>query len=316
MKKKYFSWVLVCVLCLTLLPTAVRAENWVRVPGNSQELQATAAVLEEKAFLLADGTSVTVLMYPANTTFQSNWVHEITRADQEAETMTAFSFVLPAKGVYVMTPKNTAASSTYVSAERALFEEPAVAPTPSAPQVSVDEPSGWAMEAVQAATAAGIVPDSLQSRYRKAASRADFCALATALYEDLKGEITERATFTDTTDVNVEKMAALGVVAGVGEGKFAPDSLLTREQAAAMLTRLSEALGYPLSVGTPTFADRAAISKWAYDAVGTIQKHGIMNGIGENRFAPTMSYTREQAILTMYKVYNMYERYEAMKPAV
>ena len=315
MKKKYFSWVLVCVLCLTLLPTAVRAENWVRVPGNSQKLQATAAALEEKAFALADGTSVTVLVYPAGTTFESSWVYEITRADQEAETMTAFSFVLPAEGIYAMTPKNTSvSSSTYVSADRVLLEAPSD-PTPAEPPVSVDEPSGWAMEAVQAATAAGLVPESLQSRYRKAASRADFCVLATALYEDLKGEITERATFTDTTDVNVEKMAALGVVAGVGEGKFAPDSLLTREQAAAMLTRLSEALGYPLSVGTPTFADRAAISKWAYDAVGTIQKHGIMNGIGENRFAPTMSYTREQAILTMYKVYNMYERYEAMKPA-
>lgn len=56
-------------------------------------------------------------------------------------------------------------------------------------------------------------------------------------YERFTGEeITERKTFDDTNDVNVEKMAAVGVVDGVGNNRFTPDELLTREQAAVMLS--------------------------------------------------------------------------------
>ena len=52
----------------------------------------------------------------------------------------------------------------------------------------------------------GIVPESLQSAYAQATTRAEFCALAAGLYETVTGsEITDRMTFTDTEDENVEK---------------------------------------------------------------------------------------------------------------
>ena len=50
-------------------------------------------------------------------------------------------------------------------------------------------------------------------------------------------------------------MAALGVVTGVGENKFAPDDKLTREQAATMLSRLANAIGKPLTEQTASFGD-------------------------------------------------------------
>lgn len=136
---------------------------------------------------------------------------------------------------------------------------------PSAPTEPVtppaDTPSSWAVEQVNAAIAAGIVPDSLQSKYTQPATRAEFCALAVELYETIKGsEITERTTFTDTSDINVQKMGALGVVTGVGGGRFDPDGTLTREQAATMLARLAEALGKPLTAQAPTFADNSSIA--------------------------------------------------------
>ena len=43
------------------------------------------------------------------------------------------------------------------------------------------QPSGWAAEGVQAATTAGLVPESLQTNYDAPISRAEFCALASAL---------------------------------------------------------------------------------------------------------------------------------------
>lgn len=206
-------------------------------------------------------------------------------------------------------------------------------PKPREDAPNVASASAWAREGLNDAHNAGLIPAGLQAGYTQPATRAEFCALATALYETVTG--TEpyygRSVFTDTTDVNVSKMAGLGVVSGIGNGRFDPDGKLTREQAASMLSRLAEAIGFPLSARSstageaavatverpmaekpvftppaatpPTFADNAAISSWAFDAVGQVQATGIMSGVGNNTFDPQGKYTREQSILTMYRLY-------------
>jgi hypothetical protein len=136
-------------------------------------------------------------------------------------------------------------------------------------------------------------------------TRAEFAALAVALYENIKGEITGRSTFVDTDDINVEKAAYIGVVTGVGNNMFAPDNQLTREQAAVMLARLANAIGQPLPIQASTFADNAQISSWAIEGVGQMQAAGIMGGIGNNRFAPSDPYTREQSIVTIMRLFDI-----------
>ena len=180
-----------------------------------------------------------------------------------------------------------------------------VAPvTPVHPIAEV--PSSWAVEFVSSAIADGLVPEGLQGKYTQATTRAEFCALAVALYETATGdEITGREQFDDTTDVNVEKMAYLAVVNGVGENKFAPGEKLTREQAAAMLSRLANAMGKPLTAGTSTFADTGSLSSWAVEPVGQMQATGVMTGVGENTFAPKSDYTREQSIITMTRLFEI-----------
>ena len=111
--------------------------------------------------------------------------------------------------------------------------------------------------------------------------------------------MTTRSTFTDTADPGVEKMASLGVVAGVGNGRFDPDSPLTREQAATMLAALAIAMDKPIEEQEPAFADSADISGWAKSFVGKMQASGVMGGTGNNRFSPKGNYTREQSICTM-----------------
>ena len=165
-----------------------------------------------------------------------------------------------------------------------------------------DIPSKWAKAEVKEAVSLGLVPEALRGGYRQNTTRAEFCALAAALYESLEGPITERAGFTDTTDEAVEKMAALGIVNGVGEGRFDPEGTLTREQAADMLARLSEAMGYPLCQEEISFADREDISSWALDAVASMVWSGVMNGTGDNRFSPKGAYTREQSIVTIRRL--------------
>ena len=176
--------------------------------------------------------------------------------------------------------------------------------TPVDPEPAGDQPSSWAAEQVNAAIAAGLVPEALQAGYTSTATRAQFCALAVELYETVTGsEIAQRAEFTDTTDVNVQKMAGIGVINGVGNGQFNPSGQLTREQAATILVRLADAMGHPLPEGTASFADNASIASWAIEAVGRAQAGGLMGGIGNNQFSPQGSYTREQSILTILRLY-------------
>ncbi|MCL2217885.1 MAG: S-layer homology domain-containing protein [Defluviitaleaceae bacterium] len=152
----------------------------------------------------------------------------------------------------------------------------------------------------------GLVPENLQSAYGQATTRAEFAALGVALYETVTGRtIAGRMTFSDTNDINVQKMGYLGVVTGVGGGNFNPSGNLNREQAAVMLSRLANVIGQPLPPSAPTFADNAQISSWALDSVGQIQATGIMGGVGNNQFAPQGDYTREQSIITILRLYEM-----------
>jgi hypothetical protein len=118
---------------------------------------------------------------------------------------------------------------------------------------------------VNAAIAANLVPQNLQSKYSQATTRAEFCALAVALYENVTGKtITDRKTFDDTSDINVEKAGAIGVVSGMGNNKFSPNNLLTREQAATILSAVARlgAIGFWQMTGTWCFAASSTRGAW------------------------------------------------------
>jgi hypothetical protein len=166
-----------------------------------------------------------------------------------------------------------------------------------------DNPSPWAARSVNTAISAGLVPLKMRAKYTQATTRAEFCVLAVNLYEHAKGtEITGRVKFSDTSDVNVEKMAYLGVVNGVGGNKFSPDATLNREQAAIIIIRLADALGIQLSDGQATSSDSSSISAWAIEAVGKVQSNNIMSGIGDNEFSPKGKFTREQSIVAIIRL--------------
>jgi len=169
-----------------------------------------------------------------------------------------------------------------------------------------DKPSSWAIDQVNAAITAELVPQSLQSRFTQPITRAEFCALAVTLYESMKGEITERITFPDTNDVNVEKMAAANVVEGIGENQFAPDAALTREQAATLLARLADAMGNPLPSLPSLAVDKDSFSWWAAESIGQVQAAGVMNSTSASEiiFSPQSPYTREQSIVTILRMFD------------
>ena len=109
---------------------------------------------------------------------------------------------------------------------------------------AADAPSAWAQSSVDAARAAGLVPSQVDSAFETPITREDFCSLAAAVYRAwdrenvLQTASTGKVSFTDTDNADVLLCASAGVVNGVGNGKFAPDKNITRQEAASMLHRL------------------------------------------------------------------------------
>ena len=166
-------------------------------------------------------------------------------------------------------------------------------------------PSSWAAEEVNRAISLNLVPRSLQGSYTQPATRANFCAVAVNVYESIiREEIIERAEFRDTNDINIQKMGGLGIVAGVGNNNFAPNSPITREQAAVIIARMMYDLGISFEGSSPTFADNGNISSWAVEATAQVQAAGIMTG-SNNMFMPKDTYTIEQSIITLLRLYDL-----------
>jgi alpha-tubulin suppressor-like RCC1 family protein len=174
-------------------------------------------------------------------------------------------------------------------------------------------PSSWAKDEVNKAKEAGLVPANLQTWYQRNITRVDFAALADTLIEKVSNQtidafvkvhaVDDGVTFTDTTDKNVLALAALGIVNGVGGGRFAPDRTITREEAARLLRNTAIMLGLPEPSKTSTFTDGGQVSDWAKESVAFVAGHGVMNGTGQERFSPKTSYTREMSILTFWRLY-------------
>lgn len=168
--------------------------------------------------------------------------------------------------------------------------------------------SEWAGDYMRQAGDMGLIPAVLDYQdLTRQITRAEFAAVAVRLYEVLTWEPVEYRganPFTDTDNGDVLRAYSLGVVNGMGDGTFAPDSPLTREQAVTMLGRVYElVLTNGISGGEAlpreqvlSFTDHWNISDYAKNYVYFFAGQSIVDGMGDGSFAPKRNMTREQAI--------------------
>ena len=88
-----------------------------------------------------------------------------------------------------------------------------------------------------------------------------------------------------------------GLMDGVGDNLFAPNSQTTRAQLVTILYRLA---GEPEPGGDSGFSDVAA-GTWYTDAVAWAAQNGIVNGVSDTEFAPGDDITREQLAAILYR---------------
>lgn len=199
-------------------------------------------------------------------------------------------------------------------------------PDTSTATVTLDRPSDWAIEEVTAAIEAGLVPEGQQYSFTDSIAREQFCELAMTLLTVKTGKTTDELlkdnnveikadAFYDTTNPTVFAANALGIVGGVGNGQFSPGGQITRQDAAAMLMRTAKLLGLDTNGGSSvSFSDSKGIASYAKDAVafvvGTKDKNNgksVMGGVSDKAFDPLGSYTKEQAFITMIRLFNAAE---------
>lgn len=183
-----------------------------------------------------------------------------------------------------------------------------------------DMPASWAIEEVEKAIGEQLIPDDMQGKYTSPITREEFCILAIRMIEVksdmtideyLKAvgvEIAPLGTFTDCGTKEVRAAKVLGITDGVGDGKFAPDKLLNREQAAKFLTTTAMACGRDVTLGTPEYTDVNEIANWAKPYTAYVYDIDVMKGVGGNRFDSHGSYQRQQAFMTMYRIWQAIDR--------
>ena len=88
-----------------------------------------------------------------------------------------------------------------------------------------------------------------------------------------------------------------GLMDGVGDSLFAPNSETTRAQLVTILYRLA---GQPAVSGDLPFTDVEA-GTWYTDAVAWAAENGIVNGTTDTTFAPGDDITREQLVTVLYR---------------
>lgn len=86
------------------------------------------------------------------------------------------------------------------------------------------------------------------------------------------------------------------IVSGMGEGLFAPNMEITREQMVAMLYNYAKYKGYDVtaSADLSKFADNASVSTWAQPAMQWAVAEGYISGMGDSQLAPQGTATRAE----------------------
>ena len=174
------------------------------------------------------------------------------------------------------------------------------------------EPSWWAQTDVNEAIESGIVPADLQTGYTESLSRAGFTHLAIAYLAKLQGLTPDKledsgTPFSDTNDPYVAAAYNRGIINGRGDGSFAPDNSITRQEAAKILINTQTAYLGKTPTGTGeliSYTDSASIADWAREYVELATRMQIMKGMEDGSFLPDVYANRAEAAVMIYRAMN------------
>ena len=93
----------------------------------------------------------------------------------------------------------------------------------------------------------------------------------------------------------------MGIVKGIGDGKFGVESEITRQDMAVMLYNTILYVGNNLTTNSLSFADESEISDYAKNAVSGLCGINVINGYEDGSFRPLGNATRAEAACVIYR---------------
>ena len=115
------------------------------------------------------------------------------------------------------------------------------------------------------------------------------------------------STFADTDESMwyykfIASAQSKGIISGVSETEFGVGEYVTRQDIAVMIYNAATVSGRGFTKTKTDFSDYAEIAEYAKTAVSSMAGDGIINGMGDGRFAPTEFATRAQAAKMIYQL--------------
>ena len=168
--------------------------------------------------------------------------------------------------------------------------------------------SEWATDYILECQELDFLENVTDISYKEPITREKFCEI---IYNMLmktvdKGwSVPTAIPFVDTYNSKVATLYYEDIINGKGDKIFAPIDYLTREEAATIIIRVvNKFMSMPVTEMYFEYDDISEVSEWASNSVQVISNLGIMEGVGNNKFAPKDTYTAEQGIATIMRLYN------------
>ncbi|NQX59835.1 NEAT domain-containing protein [Paenibacillus qinlingensis] len=166
----------------------------------------------------------------------------------------------------------------------------------------------WAKAQIDRAIQLGLTNGYGDNTFRpdNLITRAEFAALLGRVLKLVPS--TDELSFSDATDIptwvkpQLGSIVKAGILNGYEDGTFRADRQITRAELAVIIAR---ALHLQVDEkAQSSFADVESIPSWAQAEVAAVQKQGIIQGRGDNLFAPNDNATRAEAISLILALYS------------
>ena len=204
-----------------------------------------------------------------------------------------------------------AAETTAAQTKEETTVEPTTQSVTTAPaKTSFNDLSNyaWAESYINDLAAKGVINGYSDGSFKPGnnVKRCDFVVMISRAL-DLKSDSTDNFSDVPAGAYYAEAVAAAkaaGIVNGNGDGTFAPDSYITRQDMMIMAKGAAEYKGVVLNSKLSvldSFADSDSISAYAKDSVAAMVNAGIVNGTGKN-IEPKGNTTRAQAAVIISKI--------------
>ncbi len=135
----------------------------------------------------------------------------------------------------------------------------------------------------------------------KAITRAEFMALVNRAYGFVEKS---HISFTDVSSEDwfydeVAKAVAAGYISGYTDGTVKPKSLISRQEAAMILSRLMKLAKHEDKNEIAKFSDYSSMPDWSKDAINSVVAEGYMKGNPNGTFMPIAAITRAETVVTL-----------------